>query len=99
MDEQEDAAFEVDLLSNDKEKGEHIMLVDLEKEDFGRVCEPGSVETNEFMVVEKYSHVMHLVSNVRGIANKGISNSEIVRGVFPRWHNYRCTETSNNGNY
>ena len=78
-----DAAFERDLLSNEKEKGEHIMLVDLECEDLGRVCEPGTVETNEFMVVEKYSHVMHLVSNVRGIAAEGISNADIVKGVFP----------------
>ena len=83
VDEQTDAAFESDLLSNEKEKGEHIMLVDLERDDLGRVCEPGTVETNEFMVVEKYSHVMHLVSNVRGTAAEGISNADIVRGVFP----------------
>ena len=59
------------------------MLVDLEKEDFERVCAPGTVETNEFMVVEKYSHVMHLVSNVRGTAAEGMSNADIVKGVFP----------------
>ena len=81
--EQEDAAYEADLLSNDKEKGEHIMLVDLEREDFGRICELETVETNEFMVVEKYSHVMHLVSNIRGTAVEGISNADIVKGVFP----------------
>lgn len=83
MDEQEDAALEVDLLSNEKEKGEHIMLVDLEREDLERVCAQGTVETDEFMVIEKYSHVMHLVSNVRGTVEKGISNAEIIRGVFP----------------
>ncbi|MFD1926691.1 anthranilate synthase component I family protein [Sporosarcina siberiensis] len=83
MDDFADAAFKADLLSNEKEKSEHIMLVDLEREDLGRICEPDTVETNEFMVVEKYSHVMHLVSNVRGTAANGISNAEIVRGVFP----------------
>lgn len=83
IDAQADAVLEADLLSNEKEKGEHIMLVDLEHEDLGRVCAPGTVETNEFMVIEKYSHVMHLVSNVRGTAAEGISNADIVRGVFP----------------
>jgi len=80
---EEEEAYEADLLSNKKETGEHIMLVDLEREDFEHICESGTVETNEFMVVEKYSHVMHLVSNVRGTAAKGISNAAIVRGVFP----------------
>ncbi|WP_318617515.1 anthranilate synthase component I family protein [Sporosarcina sp. YIM B06819] len=79
----EDAALKAELLANDKETGEHIMLVDLEKGDFERVCAPGTVETNEFMVVEKYSHVMHLVSNVRGTAAPGISNADIIKGVFP----------------
>ncbi|MEK4405705.1 anthranilate synthase component I family protein [Sporosarcina sp. FSL K6-6792] len=82
-DENEDAALQAELLSNEKETGEHIMLVDLEREDFERVCAPETVETDEFMVVEKYSHVMHLVSNVRGTAAEGISNAEIVNGVFP----------------
>lgn len=82
-DEKEDAALYEELLSNEKEKSEHIMLVDLEKEDFERICGPGTVETDEFMIVEKYSHVMHLVSNVRGTAAEGLSNAEIVKGVFP----------------
>ena len=81
--EREDFAFEKDLLANKKEKSEHIMLVELEKEDLERVCAAGTVETNEFMVVERYSHVMHLVSNVRGTAADGISNAAIVKGVFP----------------
>ena len=79
----EDIAFEKDLLSNDKEKGEHIMLVELEIEDLERVCNSETVETNEFMVVERYSHVMHLVSNVRGIADDNLSNADIIKGVFP----------------
>ncbi len=82
-DKKEDVALQADLLSNEKEIGEHIMLVDLERKDFQSVCAPETVETDEFMVVEKYSHVMHLVSNVRGTAVKGISNAEIVKGVFP----------------
>ncbi|CAM3256612.1 anthranilate synthase component I family protein [Filibacter tadaridae] len=83
MDDNEDEALQTELLDNEKEKGEHIMLVDLEREDLGRVCAAGTVETNEFMVVEKYSHVMHLVSNVRGTAAENMSNADIVKGVFP----------------
>lgn len=79
----EDEAFEKDLLSNEKEKGEHIMLVEQELEDFRQVCVPETVETDEFMVVERYSHVMHLVSNVRGTATPDLSNATIIRGVFP----------------
>ena len=78
----EDAALKADLLSNEKEKSEHIMLVDLEKEDFERVCAPGTVETDEFMVVEKYSHVMHLVSNVRGTAAPKGFRMQILSKVF-----------------
>ncbi|NYF26437.1 anthranilate synthase component I family protein [Sporosarcina sp. JAI121] len=81
--EDEDEILQADLLSNEKETSEHIMLVDLEREDFERICAPETVETDEFMVVEKYSHVMHLVSNVRGTAAEGISNAAIVKGVFP----------------
>lgn len=79
----EDEAFEKDLLSNEKEKGEHIMLVEQELVDFGQVCVPETVETDEFMVVERYSHVMHLVSNVRGTAAPDLSNAAIIKGVFP----------------
>lgn len=79
----EDEALEKDLLSNEKEKGEHVMLVDLEREDFERVCVPETVETDEFMVIERYSHVMHLVSNVRGTASPDLSNADIIKGVFP----------------
>lgn len=80
---QEDAALEKELLSNEKEKGEHIMLVNQELEDFGLVCVPESVETDEFMVIERYSHVMHLVSNVRGTVSPDLSNASVIKGVFP----------------
>ncbi|BAQ09519.1 anthranilate/para-aminobenzoate synthases component I [Bacillus sp. OxB-1] len=83
QDEKEDAALQAELLSNEKEKSEHKMLVDLEMKDFEGVCMPGTVETDEFMVIEKYSHVMHLVSNVRGTAAEGLSNAEIIQGIFP----------------
>ncbi|AXI00746.1 anthranilate synthase component I family protein [Sporosarcina sp. PTS2304] len=78
----EDRALQDELISNTKEKGEHKMLVDLECADFEGICEPGTVEVDEFMVVEKYSHVMHLVSNVRGTAATQ-NHAEIIRGVFP----------------
>lgn len=83
MNDAEEASYEAELLSSKKDIDEHIMLVDLEREEFERICAPATVETNEFMVVEKYSHVMHLVSNVRGTAADGISNADIVKGVFP----------------
>lgn len=81
--EMEDQANEQDLLTNEKEKAEHLMLVELEKEDFSHVCEVGTVETNELMVIERYSHVMHLVSNIRGTVAENMSNADIVKAVFP----------------
>lgn len=83
MNDVEEATNEAELLSSKKDIDEHIMLVDLEREDFERISVPGTVETDEFMVIEKYSHVMHLVSNIRGTAADGISNADIVKGVFP----------------
>lgn len=80
--EAEDAALQEELMSDAKEKGEHKMLVDLECTDLEGICVEGTVEVNEFMVVEKYSHVMHLVSNVRGtVASEELS--PIVHGMFP----------------
>ncbi|PID14060.1 aminodeoxychorismate synthase component I [Sporosarcina sp. P34] len=80
--EAEDLALQEELLSNTKEIGEHKMLVDLECADFEGICQEGTVEVDEFMVVEKYSHVMHLVSNVRGTASSD-DLASIVHGVFP----------------
>lgn len=79
----EDQANEQDLITDEKEKNEHLMLVELEKEDFERVCVPGTVEADELMVVERYSHVMHLVSNIRGTIPDNVSNATIVKAVFP----------------
>ncbi|UJW56018.1 anthranilate synthase component I family protein [Bacillus sp. A116_S68] len=80
---QEDQALANTLLQNEKERAEHIMLVDLERNDLGRVCNYGSVEVNELMVIEKYSHVMHIVSNVRGIKSPEHDALDVVAATFP----------------
>jgi anthranilate synthase component 1 len=79
----EDLAMEAELLANEKERAEHVMLVDLGRNDVGRVAEFGTVETNEYMTVERYSQVMHLVSNVRGRARGDVPPLDIVRACFP----------------
>jgi anthranilate synthase component 1 len=71
------------LFANAKERAEHIMLIDLERNDLGRVCEAGTVEVDEMMALESYAHVHHIVSNVRGRLRAGISPGEIIRAVFP----------------
>ncbi|MBG9782366.1 anthranilate synthase component I family protein [Shouchella lehensis] len=79
----EDQRLKEELLSNEKEIAEHVMLVDLERNDLGRVSEYGSVEVDELLVVEKYSHVMHLVSNVKSKLAEGYSLYDCIRAVFP----------------
>lgn len=79
----EDLALANELIHHEKERAEHVMLVDLERNDLGRVSEYGTVHVDEFMVIEKYSHVMHIVSNVRGKVSKDYSNTDIIRAVFP----------------
>ncbi|MFH1578282.1 MAG: anthranilate synthase component I [Candidatus Omnitrophota bacterium] len=81
--EKEDKKLENQLLTSKKEKAEHIMLVDLGRNDLGRVCEFGTVKVKEFMNVEKYSHVMHLVSEVEGKLRKGKSIYDCLRAAFP----------------
>ena len=80
---QEDAALSADLLQDPKEIAEHVMLVDLGRNDLGRVCESGSVRVDELMVVEKYSHVMHIVSNVVGKLASGKSAWDLLKACFP----------------
>lgn len=82
-DEQEDEELARELIENEKERAEHVMLVDLERNDLGRVCKYGTVEVDEFMVIEKYSHVMHIVSNVRGEVEKDKDAFDLVKAVFP----------------
>ena len=72
-----------ELLEDPKERAEHLMLVDLGRNDLGRVCNPGSVEVTEFMQIEKYSHVMHIVSTVVGKLAKKIAPIEALFSVFP----------------
>ena len=79
----EDRRLEEELLASEKERAEHVMLVDLGRNDIGRVAEYGTVETNEYMTVERYSQVMHLVSNVRGRARPGLTPLDVVRACFP----------------
>jgi anthranilate synthase component 1 len=71
------------LLSHPKERAEHVMLIDLERNDLGRICEPGSVQVDEFMVVETYSHVHHIVSNVSGRLLESTTPGTAIRAVFP----------------
>jgi anthranilate synthase component 1 len=72
-----------ELIEHPKERAEHIMLIDLERNDLGRVCVPGSVTVNELMVLESYAHVHHIVSNVQGKLKKSCTPSEVIKAVFP----------------
>jgi anthranilate synthase component I len=82
-DEAEDQALEADLLADPKELAEHLMLIDLGRNDAGRVSEIGSVRLTEKMVIERYSHVMHIVSNVTGKIRPGMSAIDVLRATFP----------------
>ncbi len=81
--EEEDRALAEELLADPKERAEHIMLVDLGRNDVGRVSEAGSVNVSELMVIERYSHVMHIVSNVRGRLSKDRDAYDVIRACFP----------------
>jgi anthranilate synthase component I len=81
--EAEDNALAEELLQDEKERAEHIMLVDLGRNDLGRVCQWGSVTVNELMVIEKYSHVMHIVSDVTGKLREDLNGYDLVRASFP----------------
>ena len=72
-----------ELIGHVKERAEHVMLIDLERNDLGRICVPGSVVVDELMAVESYAHVHHIVSNVRGRLRAGVTPSEVIRAVFP----------------
>ncbi len=80
---EQDRDLEQDLLSDPKERAEHLMLIDLGRNDIGRVAQTGSVKVTEKMVVERYSHVMHIVSNVEGLIKPGLSAMELLRATFP----------------
>ena len=78
-----DAALAQELLADPKERAEHVMLVDLSRNDFGRVCEYGTVRVADFFVIEKYSHVMHIVSHVEGKLRPDLTAFDLVRAAFP----------------
>ena len=79
----EDAALEAELLADPKERAEHLMLIDLGRNDVGRVAEPGSVTVPDRFTIERYSHVMHIVSEVRGRLRDGASFSDVLKATFP----------------
>ncbi len=81
--EQEDQRLEAELLADPKERAEHLMLIDLGRNDIGRVCRPGTVQLTENMLIERYSHVMHMVSNVEGRLRPDTSTLDVLRATFP----------------
>ena len=78
-----DAASIAELTASAKERAEHVMLIDLERNDLGRLCEPGSVQVDEFMAVESYAHVHHIVSNVCGRLREDVTPGAVIRALFP----------------
>ena len=82
-DEHTDNSLSAELFAHPKERAEHVMLIDLERNDLGRVCEAGSVEVDEMMVLESYAHVHHIVSNVRGRQRRGVTPGQAIAAVFP----------------
>ncbi len=82
-DQQEDLALEKDLLADPKERAEHLMLVDLGRNDVGRVAQAGSVRVDDLLVIERYSHVMHIVSGVRGTLRDGLDQFDVFEACFP----------------
>jgi anthranilate synthase component 1 len=83
VDQVEDEALAAELLADEKERAEHVMLVDLARNDLGRVCEYGSVTVDDLMTIERYSHVMHIVSGVSGRPRDGIGPVDLLRATFP----------------
>ncbi len=81
--EEEDRILMEELLNDEKEKAEHLMLVDLARNDVGKVAETGSVKVDRFMYIEKYSHVMHIVSDVSGVIKEGLHPVDVLKSVFP----------------
>ena len=79
----DDAAISKELLEHPKEQAEHIMLIDLERNDLGRVCKPGTVKVDELMALESYQHVHHIVSNVQGVIRNELSPIDVIKAVFP----------------
>ena len=98
-DEKEDRELEAELLADPKERAEHIMLVDLGRNDLGRVSEYGSVNVERLMFVERYSHVMHLVSSLRGKLARRRGLLRRARGLLSRRHAFRRAQSPRHGNH
>ena len=82
-DEDTDQLLSDELISHPKERAEHIMLLDLERNDLGRVCQPGSIKVDELMTIESYQHVHHIVSNVTGLKRDHVMPVDVIKAVFP----------------
>ena len=82
-DNEEDKALEIELLNDEKERAEHLMLVDLARNDLGRICNGGSVKPTDLMRIERYSKLMHIVSEVEGTLPKGFKPSGAIKATFP----------------
>ncbi|MDP2742964.1 MAG: anthranilate synthase component I [Hydrogenophaga sp.] len=80
---EKDKATELELVNDPKERAEHVMLIDLARNDIGRIAQTGSVKVTEAFAVERYSHVMHIVSNVEGLLNEGMTNMDVLKATFP----------------
>jgi anthranilate synthase component 1 len=80
---EQDKAIEQELVNDPKERAEHVMLIDLARNDIGRIAKTGTVKVTEAFAVERYSHVMHIVSNVEGILNEGMSSIDVLKATFP----------------
>ena len=80
---EKDKAAELELMDDPKERAEHVMLIDLARNDIGRIAKTGTVKVTEAFAIERYSHVMHIVSNVEGILNDGMTSMDVLRATFP----------------
>ena len=97
--EAEDQALADEMMHDEKERAEHVMLVDLGRNDVGRVSRFGSVKVDKLMFVERYSHVMHIVSSIEGRAAAGAYRSRRAARLLPCRHAERCAESSRDGDY
>ena len=95
----EDQALEEELLNDPKERAEHVMLVDLGRNDLGRVCEYHTVKVTDLMIIERFSHVMHIVSHVVGKLRENLSAFDVIRACLPSWYTLWCSKNTCNGDY
>ena len=95
----QDLQLEQELLQDPKELAEHLMLIDLGRNDIGRIAQTGTVTVVDKMIVERYSHVMHIVSEVQGKLQQGKDNIDIIKAVFSSWDIIRCSQSSCHGSH